>query len=230
VKARLIAIIPVTVLFVFADTAPAGLITFNGVIDEVRGNTAPFGVGDTFTAAFFFFGPPSASLQRPIHSFRMSVGDFSLRGSRPRSGSVAIELDVSQTNLLYQIFQARTHNGPAPYNGSITDIALSDPAIGGVIPPFDQLLENFFVVSLDFGGRNPPESDVAIGHLTSFPEIRATSGHPFPENGSAFELLGLALFVLACLRTAIRGLKPVTNVKGGGGAAPPPRGPVGPGG
>jgi len=56
-----------------------------------------------------------------------------------------------------------------------------DPAVGGVIPPFDQLRENYFNVDLASGGS---ESDFATGHLTSFPVVRRTPGNSVPESGS----------------------------------------------
>ena len=73
-KARLIAAALGAALFAFADKAPAGLIIFTGVIDEVRfsGNAAPFTVGDPFSATFFFAGQPpihlSVTTERSGHS------------------------------------------------------------------------------------------------------------------------------------------------------------------
>ncbi|PYK86488.1 MAG: hypothetical protein DME40_16235 [Verrucomicrobia bacterium] len=202
-KARLIAAALGAALFAFADKAPAGLIIFTGVIDEVRfsGNAAPFTVGDPFSATFFFAGQPDSSEcnNRAIRSFQVSLGDFSITafGGGRAVGGLALCLDVSESNLLYQVFHAIAREVPAPYGFSDTNIVIYDPAVGGVIPPFDQLRENYFNVDLASGGS---ESDFATGHLTSFPVVRRTPGNSVPESGSPLVSFGLALLGLALVQ------------------------------
>ena len=181
-KGRLFAM-TLAALFVVADGAPAGLISFTGVIDEVglSGTAMPFAVGDPFSATFHFVGPPHPSglFQRAITSFTVALGDFTITGSQ--DGSLAVQIDVTHTNLLYQVFHASSANVDAPYSFSDTNILIYDPAVGGVVPPFDRLSINFFDVALS----SPQfESDFARGHLTSFPMIASTPGPAVPEGGS----------------------------------------------
>src|SRR5437763_12572024 len=106
-KARLIAAALGAALFAFADKAPAGLIIFTGVIDEVRfsGNAAPFTVGDPFSATFFFAGQPDSSEcnNRAIRSFQVSLGAFSISafgGGRAVAGC-ALCFVLACSKLLY---------------------------------------------------------------------------------------------------------------------------------
>ena len=134
-KRRLFAVI-LGALLVIADCAPAGVITFTGVIDEVRlsGTAMPFTVGDPFAATFHFVGPPHPSglFQRAITSFKVALGDFTITGSQ--DGSLAVQIDVTNTNLLYQVSHAFSPKVDAPYSFSDTNILIYDPAVGGVIP------------------------------------------------------------------------------------------------
>src|SRR5205823_13942918 len=138
------------------------------------------------------FPRPSFSQVNPIHlsvttersgAFQVSLGDFSITafGGGRAVGGLALCLDVSESNLLYQVFHAIAREVPATYGFSDTNIVIYDPAVGGVIPPFDQLRENYFNVDLASGGS---ESDFATGHLTSFPVVRRTPGNSVPESGS----------------------------------------------
>src|SRR5205085_9432244 len=85
----------------------------------------------------------SVTTERSIRSFQVSLGDFSITafGGGRAVGGLALCLDVSESNLLYQVFHAIAREVPAPYG---TNIVMYDPAVGGVIPPFDQLRENYF--------------------------------------------------------------------------------------
>lgn len=198
-KTRVLAVTFGIALFAFPGRTPAALITFTGVIDEVQISAHPalFAVGDPFSATFSFnnrHNPGDPCSQGGIQSYTISFGDFTTRGVGSRdAGAVALCLDVSKTNLLYQVHNSYSYQVPAPYFVSITNIVIYDPAFGHVIPPFGQLRENFFDVALT---SDQPFDDFASGHLTSFPTIRNLA----PENGSSVALLGLAIFGLAVLR------------------------------
>jgi hypothetical protein len=179
-------------LLVIAECASAGLITFTGVIDEVRlsGSPMPFSVGDPFSASFHFVGPPDPSgiFQRAITSFEVALGNSIITGFQ--DGSLFVQVNVTNTNLLYQVVHATSSDVFTPYTFSDTDILIYDPAVGGVVPPFDQLSINFFDVAL----LSPQfESDFASGHLTSFPIITSTPGPGVPEGGSSLVFLGFAI-------------------------------------
>jgi hypothetical protein len=181
-------------LLVIADCASAGLITFTGVIDEVllSGTAMPFTVGDPFSATFHFVGQPDPSglFQRAITSFTLELGHSNITGFQ--DGSLAVQVNVTHTNLLYQVFHAISSDVFAPYSFSDTNILIYDPAVGGVVPPFDKLSINFFDVAL----ASPQfESDFARGHLTSFPIIASTPG--LPESGSSLVFLGFAILNVA---------------------------------
>ena len=197
-KTRIFAMALGIALIPFAGPTSAALITFAGVIDDVRISAAPapFAVGDTFFATFSFTNraiPGDPCSQGGIQSFTISLGDFTISGAGgPDAGIVALCLDVSKTNLLYQVFESYAYHVPAPYLFSITNIVISDPAFGHVIPPFRQLREKSFNVALISG---QPQDDFASGHLTSFPTISFV-----PENTSSIVFLSLAFFSLAVLR------------------------------
>jgi len=187
-------------LLPFADHCRAGLITVRGVIDEVdfsSGNPAPFVVGDLFTATFYFGGrrilPGPGSY--PIGPYTLSIGGLTTSGVAD-FGTVALSLDVSEHNLLYQVFQFFSLTGPPPYRYINADILIYDPAAGGIIPPFEQLGINSFSIDLTAADST---QDRALGHLTGFPTVLPTSTDPVPEKESSLTLLSLAVFGLAAV-------------------------------
>lgn len=184
-------------LFAFSGRSPAAVITFTGVIDESQfsaNHTPLFAVGDPFSATFYFNARPDpfGCWQGGIGAYSISLGDFTNSGVAD-SGGIVLCLDVSKSNLLYQVFDLYSYEVPAPYGFIIADVVVYDPALGGVIPPFEQLTERDF--SIDFISPEP-FSDFARGHLTSFPTIR----NLVSDRGASLTLLSLGVLGLAMLR------------------------------
>lgn len=124
----------------FAVTLQAGVVTFQGVVDEVR-PPSQFEVGDTFTGTFVY-NPHS----RIISWFEIKIGRTSFSGKRLGGMFVFDDAPISGS-VFYQVIDLNE-----------VEITLQAATPNGVIPPVSEFNLNDFAIFND-----------TFGHLTSLP-------------------------------------------------------------
>lgn len=192
-------------LCTFADRSLAAMITFTGVVDEIRvhENPAHLMVGDIFSATLLFnYRPGQFGGGGPVSKYFVSIDDFTISGTINNGGQtggnlVLIDTDPSHGSVFYQLFQFLVPNAD-PYTALSGSITLQTPTPNGVIPPVDQFALNDFAMFLDLPNDPLPES--VLGHLTRLPSITGL----VPDSGTTMALLSCALLGMAALRRCFR--------------------------
>ena len=204
-KLMLAAAFTTAALCTFSDRSLATMITFTGVVDEIRvhENPAHLMVGDIFSATLLFnYRPGQFGGGGPVSRYFVSIGDFTISGTINNGGQtggnlVLIDTDPSHGSVFYQLFQFLVPNAD-PYTHLSGSITLQTPTPNGVIPPIDQFALNDFAMFLDLPNDPLPES--VLGHLTSLPTITGL----VPDSGTTVALLSCALLGMAALRRCLR--------------------------
>jgi hypothetical protein len=191
------------VLLAFVDPSLAATVTFTGIVDEIDGHPSGVAIGDTFSGIFSFHPNPPDTFGRfggQIDGYSITVGEFSVSGTRPFNGGVSFLTDPSQGSVFYQLFSFS-----APLSGQyaslFVEVTLQAGTPGGVIPPLDQFNLNDFDVGLQLA-NNPDLFDSVFGHLTSFPTFNLNQ---VPDEGTSMTLLSCGLLGLGLLGWWLQG-------------------------